>query len=92
LYFNALLLHLGKEPSSVRGLQHDLAARAELAIESGLVLRKRTTAHLKAMAVSREYLVTRYGPELTSTLSQVNRLAATLDEVAAKVRVFIQAA
>ena len=92
LYLNALLLHVGKEPSSVRGLQHDLAARAELAIENGLILRRRTAAHLKAMAVSREYVVTGYGPELASTLSQVNRLAATLDEVAAKVRVAVGAA
>jgi hypothetical protein len=90
LYLNAHLLHSGSEPARVRGLQHDLAARADLAIESGLVLRKRTAAHLKAMASSREYLVTRYGPELASTLSQVNRLAATLDEVAAKVRVTVQ--
>jgi hypothetical protein len=85
LYLNALLLHRGTEPSRLRGLQHDLAARADLALENGLVLRKRTTAHLKAMASSREYLVSRYGPELTSTLSQLNRIAATLDEVAAKV-------
>ena len=37
------------------------------------------------IASTREYLVTRYGPELTSTLAQLNRLAATLDEVASKV-------
>ncbi|WP_293682629.1 hypothetical protein [uncultured Phenylobacterium sp.] len=92
LYLSAHLLHSGSHPTLVRGLHHDLAARANLAIENGLVLRKRTAAHLKAMASSREYLVTRYGPELASTLSQVNRLAATLDEVAAKVRVTIQSA
>ncbi|CAN7626667.1 hypothetical protein LJR219_004856 [Phenylobacterium sp. LjRoot219] len=86
LYLNALLLHLGHTPAKVRGLQHDLAARTDLAIAGGLALRKRTEAHLRAMAGSREYLVSRYGPEMTSTLSQVNRLAATLDEVALKVR------
>lgn len=85
LYLNALLLHAGLPSSRIRGLQHDLATRTELAVENGLMLRQRTAAHLKAMGSSREYLVTRYGPELTSTLSQVNRLAATLDEVAAKV-------
>jgi hypothetical protein len=86
LYLNALLLHAGHTPSRIRGFQHDLAARTELALETGLRLRKRTEAHLREMATSREYLVSRYGPELTSTLSQVNRLGATLDEVATKVR------
>lgn len=90
LYLNGLLLHAGHEPSSIRGLQHDLASRAELAFSSGLTLRKRTGAHLKAMTSAREYLVTRYGPELTPTLSQLNRLAATLEEVAAKVRSIVQ--
>jgi hypothetical protein len=33
----------------------------------------------------REYLVSRYGPEDFATLSEINRLVATLDEVASKV-------
>jgi hypothetical protein len=86
LYLSALLLHKGHEASVIRGLQHDLAARADLAVAKGLMLRKRTASHLKAIVNSREYVVTRYEPELPSTLSQVNRLAATLDEVATKVR------
>jgi hypothetical protein len=86
LYLNALLLHAGHAPAAVRRLQHDFSARADLSIRSGLALRKRTATHLKTMAASREHLVTRYGPELTSTLSQLNRLAATLEEVATKVR------
>lgn len=85
LYLNALLLHQGHSPSRVRGMQHDLVARTELAIASGLTLRKRTAAHLLDMANKREYLVTRYGPEMTATVSQINRLTATLEEVAAKV-------
>lgn len=85
LYLNAHLLHAGHEPCRIRGLQHNMAARTDLCLASGLVLRKRTAAHLRAIADNREYLVTRYGPELTSTLSQVNRLAATLEEVASKV-------
>jgi hypothetical protein len=52
---------------------------------SGLVLRKRTVAHLNKLTESREYLVTRYGPELSTSLSQINRLMATLEEVARKV-------
>ena len=85
LYLNALLLHQGQEPGLVRGLQHNMAARTDMAIAGGLHLRKRTAAHLHAMAGNREYLVTRYGPEMTATVSQVNRLTATLEEVANKV-------
>jgi hypothetical protein len=66
-----------------------MAARTDLAISGGLHLRKRTATHLHAMAESREYLVTRYGPEMTTTVSQINRLTATLDEVASKVMVAI---
>jgi len=85
LYLNALLLFMGQETTRIRGLQHNLAARSEMAIANGLQLRKRTAAHLSAMAGNREYLVTRYGPEMTATISQINRLTATLDEVANKV-------
>jgi hypothetical protein len=90
LYLNAWLLHAGLEPQKIRGMQHDFAARTDLAIQSGLLLRKRTASHLKAMAGAREYLVTRYGPELSASLSQVNRLSATLDEVSMKVRHIIE--
>jgi HEPN domain-containing protein len=85
LYLSALLLHAGHEPSRVRGLQHDLVARAELAAASGLKLRLRTLSHLRSLADTREYLISRYAPEATTMLSQVNRLAATLEEVAKKV-------
>ena len=87
LYLNALLLHRGHTPSQVRGLQHDLAQRSELAVAAGLKLRSRTAAHLAAIARNREYLVIRYGPELHRTSSQINRLTATLDELAKKVTV-----
>lgn len=89
LYLNALLLHVGHDPGRIRGLQHDLAARTDLAVASGLQLKHRTAAHLRAMTASREYLVSRYSPELAPTLSQFNRLAATLDEVSAKAAVLI---
>jgi hypothetical protein len=72
-------------------MQHDLAERAEQAKRSGLQLRKRTVAHLSAMMGNREYLVTRYGPEMTSTASQINRLTATLEEVADKVTTLVSA-
>ena len=90
LYLSALLIHLGHMPSTVRGLQHDLAARADRALGGGLSLRKRTDAHLRAMAAVREYQVSRYDPQVGATLSQVNRLAATLEEVATKARAIIR--
>lgn len=84
-YLNALLLSAGESAVAIRGLHHDLAQRATRASDLGLVLRAETAAHLQQLAGSREYLTTRYGPELSSTWSQINRLTATLEEVAAKV-------
>ncbi|UJW85103.1 hypothetical protein [Devosia sp. SL43] len=85
LYLNALLLRGGARPSVVRGMRHDLVLRVEAATKMGLGLRVRTAAHLRGLHQTREYLITRYGPELAGTNSQVNRLAATLNEVAEKV-------
>ena len=65
-------------------MQHNLAERAKRAKVDRLQLRKRTEAHLSEMVGSREYLVTRYGPE-TANASQINRLTATLEEIAKKV-------
>ena len=91
LYLNALLLHRGIDPRRIRGMQHDLARRTEMANSNGLHLRVRTAAHLWTLAEQREYLVTRYGPDLAGTSSQTNRLAATLDEVAGKVTLLLEA-
>ncbi len=66
-------------------MQHNLAAHADLAKEAGLVLKKLTTRHLHAINTNREYLVSRYSPELTATHSNISRLLATLDEVGNKV-------
>lgn len=79
-----LLLH-GVTWAAIRKMGHDLAARLECAEGKGLVLRERTAAHISAMARDREYLVARYGPDCLSTASQINRLLATLEEVARKV-------
>ena len=89
LYFNALLLHKGMESAQVRGLKHGLVGRVDLAATNGLHLRKKTCSHLEAMTGNREYLVTRYGPEMTASVSQINRLIATLDEVGNKVTVIV---
>lgn len=89
LYLTALLLHRGHNPNQIRKMQHDLSARTELALEAGLRLRAKTAKHLQSLSQNREYLVTRYGPELAATVSQINRLTATLEEVAAKVTILI---
>jgi HEPN domain-containing protein len=90
LYLNALLLHAGHDGGWIRGLSHDLAARAELAVQYGLTLRRRTQAHLQTLADTREYLVSRYAPERSAGLSQLNRLSATLDEIAVKVGAIVR--
>lgn len=84
LYLNVFLLRSGIDSTTIRGLRHDLKARAKLAAEKGLMLRKRTQKHLESLTENREYLVSRYGPEMSSTMSQLNRLSATLEEVAKK--------
>jgi hypothetical protein len=86
LYLNAFLLAKGVNPTTIRGFQHDLGERARTASHAGLVLRKRTVAHLATLSASNEYHALRYAPELMSTLSQVNRVMATVDELARKVR------
>lgn len=85
LYLNAFLLATGDPPQRVRAHFHDLSGRARLAVDKGLILRKLTLAHLVKMTDDREYLISRYGPELSGTLSESNRLMATLNEVAKKV-------
>jgi hypothetical protein len=73
----------------IRGLQHDFATRTELAIAGGLNLRRRTILYLRGLSETREYLITRYDPGL-SAASQLNRLAATLEEVAEKVTAIVK--
>ena len=89
LHLNALLLATGHPTARVRGLQHDFATRTDLAIAAGINLRKRTILHLRGLSETREYLITRYDPELSAS-SQLNRLAATLEEVAEKVATIVK--
>jgi len=86
LYLNAFLLAKGVAPTTIRGFRHDLGERARIASEAGLVLRKRTVAHLATLSASNDYHVIRYASELLSPLSQMNRVMATLDELSRKVR------
>lgn len=90
LHLNALLLTTSLPTARIRGLQHDFATRTELAIAAGLNLRKRTILHLRGLSETREYLITRYDPSLTAA-SQLNRIAATLEEVAEKVTAIVKA-
>lgn len=85
LYLNAFLLQRGHPASEIRGLQHNLAERLKLAASYGLQLKAKTAQHVNDLAENREYLVTRYGPEMTSSTSQLNRLTATMQEVSVKV-------
>ncbi|NTI78395.1 hypothetical protein G6L79_30820 [Agrobacterium rhizogenes] len=86
LYLDAFLLANGVNPTTIGGFRHDLGERARIASEAGLVLRKRTVAHLATLSARNEYHIIRYVPELMSTLSQVNRVMATVDELSRKVR------
>ncbi|WP_234896035.1 hypothetical protein [Sinorhizobium medicae] len=92
LYLYALLLAKGVDHETIRGFPHDFGERTRRASEAGLVLRKRTAAHLATLSASREYLVIRYGPVPTAKLSQINRVMATLDELSQKVRKMLAAA
>lgn len=88
-YLNAFLLFHSVDRKQVRGLQHDLAERTRLAVEKGLSLRRRTAEHLVRLSDQRDYLMVRYGPEQLSDLSEINRMFATLKEIAEKVRAAI---
>ncbi|ESZ29596.1 hypothetical protein [Mesorhizobium sp. L2C067A000] len=89
LYLTALLLRRGHNPNQLRKMQHDLSARTEHTLAAGLLLRAKTAKHLQSLSQNREYLVTRYGPEMAATASHITRLTATLEEVAVKVTVLI---
>lgn len=86
LYLNAYLRCQGEKPETVRGYFHDLAERADHKSIEKLRLKKRTSLHLSELTKRREYLVARYAPELASTQTEINRVRATLVEVANKVK------
>lgn len=90
LYLNAYLLASGHSPTEVRRLQHDFGLRTQRAVDTKLVLRKRTLTHLHQLSERREYLTTRYDCAPTET-SELNRLAASLAEVAEKVSALLGA-
>jgi len=91
LYLDALLQAKGLDGETIRKFQHDLGERARIALAAGLVRRSRTLAHLAALSSNTEYIIVRYAPELSSTLSQVNRVMTTLEEVSRKVPKMVKA-
>lgn len=86
LYLNAFLMHEGATPKQIRSYVHNFAKLAKHESVVSLKLRKRTADHLVMLAERREYLISRYGPELMSKQTELNRLTATLVEVASKVK------
>ena len=91
LYLNSLLLAKGISPATVRGMQHDFAARIDAAKNVDLKLGKGTEQHLRSLMQTREYLTARYDPEF-SKASEVTRLEATLHEVATKAAIIVNQA
>lgn len=85
LYLSAYLRMKNHEADEIRSLQHDLQQRTAKATKAGMKLRKRTITHLGTMTSSREYLLARYQPSAQKSLSQINRLLATLRDVEEKV-------
>jgi hypothetical protein len=81
LYLTALLVAGGHAYADVRRLGHKLDDRSGIAAAKGIKLRKRTVAHLERLTSTREYVASRYDPRM-SELSQINRLEATLKQVA----------
>lgn len=86
LYLDAFLRSLGESPCRLRAHGHDLRMRAALAMDRGLALRTKTRLHLIRLTVDREYLALRYGPDRAASVSDLNRLTATLAEIGRKVR------
>jgi HEPN domain-containing protein len=91
LYLNALLLTQGHSYAALPRLRHNLISRARLAEAAKLVLRKRTLRHLASLSASGEYVIARYDPAARAA-SELNRLAATVSEVAGKVSGLVAAA
>lgn len=92
LFLNAYLLSSGESAATIRALQHDIGKRSTLAIEAGLVLNQRTQKHLVGLSNNREYLTSRYGPEMSESWSHLKALLATVKEVSERVYPTVNAA
>lgn len=83
LCLNAFLRHSGASCGEIRARRHGLVD--ETFIQT-LRLKKKTAAHLETLTEQREYLLTRYAPDLVSEQSALTRLRATLNEVMQKTK------
>ena len=90
LHLNALLLAKGLDRDTVNGLQLDLGERTRRAVMPASFCAG-TAEHLASLSSNREYLVIRYRPDLTASISQMSRLMATLDELSRKIRKMLRA-
>lgn len=69
LYLSAFLRGSGSAPEEIRSAQHDFGKLAKLVREAKLHLQNRTIEHLDAVAAGREYLLSRYDPKFSATMS-----------------------
>lgn len=82
LFLNAYLKHEGVPVEKIRGRMHNLA---DPEFVSHLNIKKKTAEHLKMMSERREYLISRYAPDMMSKHSEISRLLTTLKEIMTKV-------
>ena len=73
----------------MRGFQHDVKGKVKLPIREGLVLCRKTMAHLDNMPGSQGYLMTRCCPLVAASISPIKTLMAGLEEAGRKVTVTI---
>jgi len=87
IYLNAVMRIHGVPAVEIRARMHNLANPEFTAL---LKLRKKTALHLAEMTARREYLISRYAPDMTAQHTELNRLQATLNEVSTKTRKLFQ--
>lgn len=85
LYLCAYLMQRGIPFKDARSQQHNLRVLVDSAIQNGFRLRQKTVRHLHLISETREYFTMRYGPEIPPGANELQRLFATLDEVASRV-------
>lgn len=89
LYLNAFLRHEGVPHKEIRSLMHNLS---DPSLVKKLNLKRKTSEHLTAITEKREYLISRYGPEMAAGQTELSRLSSTLTEIMTKVRIHILSA
>lgn len=75
---NAFLRHEGWSNDRIKALRHELS---EADFIDKLALKKKTAEHLRRLAEPREYLISRYGPDLCRDQTEFSALISTLDHV-----------